>query len=75
MSFMGTVSWTLRPVTASKLSIRFLICVLCLVCMCAQSCLTPSNPMDCSPPGSSVHGTSLTRILEWVAISFSWGSS
>ena len=67
--------WTLRSVTASKLSIWFLICVLCLVCMCAQSCLTLSNPMDCSPPGSSVHGTSLARILEWVAISFSWGSS
>ena len=29
------------------------------------------NPMDCSPPGSSVHGTSQVRILEWVAISFS----
>ena len=29
------------------------------------------NPVDCSPPGSSVHGTSQARILEWVAISFS----
>ena len=36
-------------------------------CMCAQSC----NPMDCSPPGSSVHGFFQARILEWVAISFS----
>ena len=33
------------------------------------------RPMDCSPLGSSVHGTSQTRILEWVAISFSSGSS
>ena len=33
------------------------------------------NPMDCSPPGSSVHGISRTRILEWVAISFPRGSS
>ena len=33
------------------------------------------NPMDCSPPGSSVHGISQARILEWVAISFSRGSS
>ena len=33
------------------------------------------NPMDCSPPGSSVHGILQARILEWVAISFSRGSS
>ena len=32
-------------------------------------------PMDCSPPGSSVHGSLQARILEWVAISFSRGSS
>ena len=31
--------------------------------------------MDCSPPASSVHGISQTRILEWIAISFSMGSS
>ena len=37
----------------------------------AQSCLTLCNPMDCSPPGSSVHGISQTTILEWVAISSS----
>ena len=37
----------------------------------AQSCLTPSDPMDCSPPGSSVHGICQARILEWVAIAFS----
>ena len=36
-------------------------------CPHAQSC----NPMDCSPPGSSVHGLFQARILEWVAISFS----
>ena len=34
-------------------------------------CLTLCNPMDCSPPGSSVHGIFQVRILEWVAISFS----
>ena len=33
------------------------------------------NPMDCSPLGSSVHGISQARVLEWVAISFSRGSS
>ena len=40
-----------------------------------QSCQTLCDPMDCSPPGSSVHGISQARILEWVAISFSRGSS
>ena len=35
---------------------------------------TPCNPMDCSPPGSSVHGIFQARILEWVAISFSRGA-
>ena len=37
----------------------------------AQSCPTPSDPMDCSPPGSSVHGIFQTRVLEWGAIAFS----
>ena len=41
----------------------------------AQSCLTLCDPMDCSPPGSSVHGISQARILEWVTISSSKGSS
>jgi len=40
-----------------------------------QSCPTLCDLMDCSPPGSSVHGISQARILEWVAISFSRGSS
>ena len=40
----------------------------------AQSCLTLSDPMDCSPPGSSVHGIFQARVLEWGAIAFS-GSS
>ena len=34
----------------------------------AQSCLTPSDPMDCSLPASSVHGICQARVLEWVAI-------
>ena len=37
----------------------------------AQSCPTLCNPMDCSLPGSSVHGLSQARMLEWVAIAFS----
>ena len=41
----------------------------------AQSCPTLCDPIDCSPPGSSVHGTLQARILEWIAIPFSRGSS
>ena len=39
-----------------------------------QSCLTLCNPMDYSPPGSSVHGILQARILEWVAVPSSRGS-
>ena len=49
-----------------------------LVCLCArslQSCLTLSNTMGCSPPGSSVHGILQARVLEWVAMPSSRGSS
>ena len=45
-----------------------------LMCVCAklfQLCVTLCDSMDCSPPGSSVHGILQARILEWVAISFS----
>ena len=41
----------------------------------AQSCPTLCDPVDCSPPDSSIHGILQARILEWVAISFSRGSS
>ena len=41
----------------------------------SQSCPTLCDPMDYSPPGSSIHGILQARILEWVAISFSRGSS
>ena len=50
-------------------ALRSLTCVLVV-----QSCLTLCNAMDC-PPGSSLHGNLQARILEWVAISFSRGSS
>ena len=45
------------------------------VCSAAKSCLTLCDPVDCSPPGSSVHGTLQARTLERVAISLSRGSS
>ena len=37
----------------------------------AQSCPTPSDPVDCSPPGSSIHGAFPARVLAWGAIAFS----
>ena len=43
--------------------------------LATQSCLTHCDPMECSPPDSSVHGILQARIVEWVAISFSRGSS
>ena len=46
-----------------------------VVALVAQSYPTLWHPMDCSPPGSSVHGILQARILEWVAIPFSRGSS
>ena len=45
------------------------------MCVCAQSCLTLCDSLDCSLLGSSAHGISQARILEWVATSLSRGSS
>ena len=49
--------------------------ILLLCVLVAQSCLTLCNPMACSPPGFSVHGILQARILEWIAIPFSRGTS
>ena len=54
------------------------VCVCVFVCVCvwvAQSYLSLCNTMDCSPPGSFDNGILQVRILEWVAIPFSRGSS
>ena len=40
----------------------------------AESCPTLCDPMDCSPPGSSVHGIFQARVLEWVAIGYRAGT-
>ena len=56
------VTWILRGVRNSESEVT-------------QLCPTLCNPMDCSIPGSSVHGILQARVLEWVAISFSRGSS
>ena len=49
--------------------------ILCTKVLVTQLCLTFWDSMDCSPPCSSVHGNLQVRILEWVAIPFSWRSS
>ena len=55
-----------------KQSIHVYVCCCGLV---AKACLTLCDPVDCSPPGSSVHGILQARVLEWGAISFSRGPS
>ena len=52
-----------------------IIVLICKVKWSRQSCPTLCDPMDCSLPGSSVHGIFQARTLEWVSISFSGGSS
>ena len=57
---------------------NLIVCVCVCVCVCvlvAQSCPTLCNFMDCNLPGSSVHEILQARILEWVAIPSSRGSS
>ena len=54
---------------------RLFLSIVCVMCLVAQSCRTLCNPVDCSPPGSSVHGILQARILEWVAMPSSKGSS
>ena len=60
MEFRKMVMMTLYKVKSSEVT---------------QSCLTLCDPMDCSLTCSSVHGIFQARVLEWVAISFSRGSS
>ena len=48
------------------------ICI--VIVLVAQLCPTLCDPMDCSPPGSSVYGILQAGILEWVAVPFSRGS-
>ena len=78
LSFQSQFSWILRgsctwfwrrrATWASVYEVKLKVFV-------AQSCLTLGSPMDCSPPSSSVQGILQARILEWVAIPFSRGSS
>ena len=58
-----------------RLHFHFLRVSMKVKLLVTHSCLTLCNPMDCSPPGSSVHGILQARILEWVPIPFSRESS
>ena len=66
---------TSSNIVVFTLSFFFFFALYSLVCVSAQLCLIFCDPLDCSPPGFSVHGILQARILEWVAISFSRRSS
>ena len=66
---LQTVSWN----GELKGNIFFMMCCVCVKSL--QACRTLCDPMDCSPPGSSVRGVLQARILEWVAMPSSSGSS
>ena len=70
--------WRIKVEVDSHFQAVFLLLLFllsCVLCSVTQSCLTLCDPMDCSLPGPSVHGVFQTRMLEWVAISYSRGSS
>ena len=78
----GCKSWTVKKAESQRIDAFELWCWRRLLrvpqCMkvkseseVAQSCPTPSDPMDSSLPGSSVHGIFQARVLEWTAIAFS----
>ena len=70
--------WNLKTKNDTNVCVCVCVCVCTraheLSC-CAQSCPTLCYPLDCSPPGSSVHGIFQARILEWLVISSSRGSN
>ena len=61
--------------TWSEFLIIIVITLYPLCVLVTQLCLTLCHPMECSPPGPSVHGLLQARVMEWVAIPFSRGSS
>ena len=73
-----TASFAVPALQENSLPLNHEASPLCLLCVCAkllQSCPTLCDPMDCSPPGSCVHGILQAKILKWVAIPSSRGSS
>ena len=76
MERINTTEWlTLSFLSIMKLGNAIGINSTCKLIKFSYIAYTLCDPMDCSPPGSSVHGILQTRILEWIAIPFSRGSS
>ena len=73
--FTQAPSWVKKYLSGVKHSVSTKIITIEPMVLAAQSCRTLCNPMDCSLPGSSVHGSLWARTLGWVAIPFSRGSS
>ena len=68
---LGPFTAVLLPGQTSPWATKYKETMVCACWVVSDSC----NSMDCSPPGSSVHGILQARVLEWVAISYSKGSS
>ena len=73
LSLPGLLHWRVDSLPLSHREVYTYINMAFTVVLVAQSCPTPCNPMDYSPPGSSVHGVFQARTLECIAISFSRG--
>ena len=72
---MTTSSSSIFVFTPKALLLLICLCIQAPVCMHAQPCSTHCDPVDRSPPGSSVHGIFHAGTLEWIAISYSRGCS
>ena len=68
---MSTERVTESETTERLSTAQYLLFVVWMHASSLQSCLTLYDPVDCSPPGSSVHGILQARIMEWVAMSSS----
>ena len=68
-------SWKISSSVQSQQREKFKLQMFYVRFKSLQACPTLCNPMDCSPPGASVHGVLWARVLEWVAMSFSRESS
>ena len=80
MNIFYVLVWLFTVPKSSELRMNFNTCCIFSIqerkkSEVTQSCLTLCDPMDYSPPGSSVYGIFQARVLEWIAISFSRGPS
>ena len=71
----GRPEFLTLTLTVNSEPLSVCVCACVRACLVAQLCQTLCDPMDCRPPGSSVHGILRARILEWVAMPSSRGSS